>query len=576
MKKRLPLVVCLVVLLCLVLALSAFNFGNHKVPDDQLRDLLESNLKSDRENAELTDFQIVSSKADAEGVNTVVADVTSQTEFATCQDRYTLELHYVESWKKWTYVSSDSVQRTPLKITPKHTPTVEEIPGIIEASQEEARGLLRVGEDQADSTIMPPYTVGEPVADAQNAEVAALLVPLDVDEQRYGWLVFHGTLQAELRMWSNTGEWELFQLTPGEGFAVTSVLDNQTYTSEAYELTLFGQDYPRQYTRTIRFGALDWNTMSFPGTIVTVTNQSEGGQETEVVEALLGGYYLSRGNPSVTVSVSGQVFAMKLPADEAETLQERDSDLLYTLQEAYTTAADPTQDPPVITTTYEKGYDGEGNVYTEYTVEFVYDEAGNLALLENVDGDGGYKEYFYDAENHKTAEQFFCSDGTVSSRSEFDANGNKVREILNGEETVDYTYDEKNRCILETNHTTFETTYTYDDSAHTGTSVKKDLRTNGTVSRTSQMTYDENWRLLTEKTQLADGETIHWTYTYDTQGNVVHTSGKWDVSGATTEEISTYDAYGNLTYGRRFSNGVIQWESSCIVKLLSQAKRVQA
>lgn len=577
MKKTLPLLVCLALFVCLALMLSGFGSGNRKVPDDQLRDLLESNLKSDRENAELTDVEIVSSETDAEGVNTVVADVTSRTAYATYLDRYTLELQYVKSWKKWTYVSSDSVRRTPQKITPKDTPTVDEIPDIIEASQEEARGLLRVGEDQADSTIMPPYTVGEPVPDPQNTEVATLLVPLDVEEQRYGWLVFHGTLQAKLQMWSDTGEWELSELTPGEDFAVTSVLDNRTYVSEAYELTLLGQDYPRQYTRTIHFGLLDWDTMSFPDTIVTVTNVSEGGEETETVEARLGGYYLSRGNPSVTVSVNGEVFAMELPADEAETLRERDSDLLYTVQEVVeTTAGDPTQDPRVITAVHEKGYDENGEMYIEYTVDFVYDAAGRLARMDNLDSDGGYREYFYDAENRKTAEQLCDPDGTVTIRNEFDTNGNMIRKIQSGEATVDYTYDEKNRCVLETDHTTFETTYTYDDGAYTGTGVRKVLNDDGLANETSQMTYDEDWRLLTQQTRLSDGETIHWTYTYDTQGNLLHTTTKWDSSGNTTEETSTYDAYGNAVYARRSINGVLQWESSCTIKPLSQAKRLQA
>lgn len=576
MKKKLSLLACLVLLGCLALPLLGFgfSFGNKKVPDDQLRDLLESNLRSDREEAELTDVEVVSSETDAEGINTVVADVTSETAFATYLDRYTLKLEYVKSAKKWGYASGDSIQHTPQKITPKNTPTVDEIPDIIEESQEEGRGLLRVGEDQAYSTIMPGYTVGEPVPDTQDTEVATLLVPLQVEGQRYGWLVFHGTLQAKLQMWSNSGKWQLSELTPGEGFAVTSVLDNRTFTSDPYELTLFGQDYPRQYTRTIHFGPLDWDTMSYPGTLVTVTNLSEGGEEYEAVEAPLNGYYPSRGNPSVTVSVSGQRFAMELPADEADTLREYDSKLLYTAQESVETAAQNlTQNPQVITAVHEKGYDETGELYTEYTVDFVYDAAGRLARMDNLDINGGYREYFYDEENRKTAEQMCNADGEPTTRVEYDENGNTVRSIIYGRETMEYTYDDKNRCTLATNHTDFEATYTYDDSEHTGTKVEKDLASGGTVTKTSQMTYDEDWRLLTEEAKCSDGEKIEVKNTYDAQGNLVYTRTRWDIAGKTEEETSSFDAYGNGVYAQRSMNGLPQWESSSTIKPLSQAKR---
>lgn len=568
MKKMLTLLLAV----CLALLLAAC--GNTGVPDDELRQMLEDQVAYYRENAEMTDMEVVSSELDQEGLNTVVAVVTSEDAFARYQDRFTLVLEYVESWKQWKDYSSDSTQWEPLLAEPKTMPTADEIPGIIEQSQEDGYGLLKVGEDADPITVMPDYTVGEPVTDPENAKVVTLLVPLQVDGQRYGWFVFHGTLQAKLQMWADTGEWQLSELTPGEGFDVTSVLDNRTYVSDSYELTMFGQDYPRQYTRTIHFGALDWDTMSFPGTTVTVTNLSEGGEETETEEAYMGGLYAALPTRNITVSAGGERFVMELPQDDAATLQEMDSDLLYTAQEAAgTEATTQTEEPQVVVEQREISYENDGEQAEEYTVEFLYDAAGNLARANNVDGQGAYNKYFYDAENRKTTEQFFYPDGSEASRKEFDQNGNVIRSIV-GDNVTEYTYDDLGRCISISDNEGYEETYVYDDSTYTATGEGKSYLNGTEEIRHYEMTYDEEWRVLTERVTTAD-DVISRTYTYDEAGNMIRIFAQWEASGQTNEETYTYDAFGNMVAYEIRYNGVRTFGGVATTKPLSQAERVE-
>lgn len=568
MKKMLTLLLAV----CLALLLAAC--GNTGVPDDELREMLEDQVAYYRENAEMTDMEVVSSELDQEGLNTVVAVVTSEDAFARYQDRFTLVLEYVESWKQWKDYSSDSTQWEPLLAEPKTMPAADEIPGIIEQSQEDGYGLLKVGEDADPITVMPDYTVGEPVTDPENAKVVTLLVPLQVDGQRYGWFVFHGTLQAKLQMWADTGEWQLSELTPGEGFDVTSVLDNRTYVSDSYELTMFGQDYPRQYTRTIHFGALDWDTMSFPGTTVTVTNLSEGGEETETEEAYMGGLYAALPTRNITVSAGGERFVMELPQDDAATLQEMDSDLLYTAQEAAgTEATTQTEEPQVVVEQREISYENDGEQAEEYTVEFLYDAAGNLARANNVDGQGAYNKYFYDAENRKTTEQFFYPDGSEASRKEFDQNGNVIRSIV-GDNVTEYTYDDLGRCISVSDNEGYEETYVYDDSTYTATGEGKSYLNGTEEIRHYEMTYDEEWRVLTERVTTAD-DVISRTYTYDEAGNMIRIFAQWEASGQTNEETYTYDAFGNMVAYEIRYNGVRTFGGAATTKPLSQAERVE-
>ena len=330
----------LLLLLAAALALTLTACGSKKVPDDELEELVEQQVRYDREGVEMTGMELVSNTVDADGMNNVVVNVTSETAYVTYEDQYTMLLEYNESSKQWYEGSSDGPQRTTLRAEPKNIPDAATLADIIAQNQQDGYGLLQVpdGEDEWDSKIMPfDYTVGEPVSEVSESGGVSLQVPLQVEGCRYGGLVFHGTREADLGMWPDTGEWQLHSVEPGEGFAVSSVLDGRTYTSVVYESIGPFQDYPREYTTTIQFGVFDWNTQTFPETTQTIDNLTERSEEKEEVECYLGntGYGRMFGD-TISLSAGTWSCAAELPPDDAESLPGYNGsygDLEFTLQQ---------------------------------------------------------------------------------------------------------------------------------------------------------------------------------------------------------------------------------------------------
>lgn len=309
-------------LLAAALAVSLTACGGPKLSDSDLMDIARQQVSYDREGPEVTDVKLVSSTAGEDDRSDVVITVTSETDYVIYEDQYTLVLQYDEDSKQWRNVSGDDVQRTTLRAEAKNIPDADTLADIIYQDQQDGYGLLEIAEDDDSysSRIMPfDYTVGEPVQGISDNGGVQLTVPLQVEGCRFGWLIFHGTMEAELGIWPDTGKWQLHSVEPSDGFSVTSVLDGRSYTSDVYDMTGSFQDYPRQYTDTIHFGNFDWATQTFPGTTITRTNLTENTEKTEEVECYVSENPLAS-ESNLSVHVSTWSFGATLPQDDADPL----------------------------------------------------------------------------------------------------------------------------------------------------------------------------------------------------------------------------------------------------------------
>lgn len=309
-------------LLVAALAVSLTACGGPKLSDSDLMDIARQQVSYDRHGTEVTDVELVSSTAGEDDRSDVVITVTSETDYVIYEDQYTLTLQYDEDNKQWRNVSGDDVQRTTLRAEAKNIPDADTLADIIYQNQQDGYGLLEITEDDDSysSRIMPfDYTVGEPVSGISDNGGVQLTVPLQVEGCRFGWLIFHGTMEAKLGIWPDTGKWQLRSVEPSDGFSVTSILDGRSYTSDVYDMTGSFQDYPRQYTDTIHFGNFDWATQTFPGTTITRTNLTENTEDTKEVECYVSENTLAS-ESNLSVQVSTWSFGATLPQDDADPL----------------------------------------------------------------------------------------------------------------------------------------------------------------------------------------------------------------------------------------------------------------
>lgn len=324
-------------LLAAALAVSLTACGGPKLSDSDLMDIAQQQVSYDREGLEVTAVKLVSSTEGKDNCSDVVITVTSETDYVTYEDQYTLTLKYDEDSKQWRNASGDDVQRTTLRAEAKTIPDSDSLADIIYENQQDGYGQLEIetDDDTYRSRIMPfDYTVGEPVSGVSENGSAILTVPLQVEGCRFGWLIFHGTMEAELGIWPDTGKWQLHSVEPSDGFSVSSVLDGRSYTSDVYDRTGPFQDYPRQYTDTIHFGTFDWETQSFPGTTITTNNLTENTEETEEVDCYLSENTMAK-DSNLSVHLSTWSFYAELPQDDADPLDGNSSylgDWHFTLQ----------------------------------------------------------------------------------------------------------------------------------------------------------------------------------------------------------------------------------------------------
>ena len=196
-------------------------------------------------------------------------------------------------------------------------------------------------------------------------------------------------------------------------------------------------------------------------------------------------------------------------------------------------SSDPLGDHYVSTYKYNK----RGQI-TEVTTESAYNS--NIGYNFKFDKNGNYKElsysepgdivvtttYEYDANNNLVKGYTTGNDYAYDTylTFEYDANGNRTEyavryaggEIMTG---VEYTYDNKGRCIEEYN-------------------ARYDNRT--------KYTYDAQGRLI-EKIGNNKGDIIETSYIYDKNGMLISTIEKGD-EGYITQLLYSYDYLGNRAY----------------------------
>lgn len=173
----------------------------------------------------------------------------------------------------------------------------------------------------------------------------------------------------------------------------------------------------------------------------------------------------------------------------------------------------------------------EPTVVDEFTVEYFYDNDGNLATVKD-GATGNTITHYYDLLGRPMKSVETGTDYTHSVEYHYNGDNNleKLVEIINGTEHITkYAYDDDNRVTsVTTDGTTVE--YTYDDFGR----VMEQVTKNGnTTILTEEFTYnartgtDENGTAVTlASSQVATYKTtagnysVTYSYGYDDRGNM--------------------------------------------------------
>lgn len=150
---------------------------------------------------------------------------------------------------------------------------------------------------------------------------------------------------------------------------------------------------------------------------------------------------------------------------------------------------------------------------------------------------------------------------TIRTENEYDSEGllKNVTTSYDGVEAYQaaYAYTDSSVTITAAqNGQTSSMTQRYekDDS---GNVIRAEVTMDGTVTSTSEMTYDENKNLLHQIQTNADGTSYETTHVYDAQGNIIQTTQDLDQGRGSVKEF-TYSEDGKvLTAVSRNLNGDI-------------------
>lgn len=244
----------------------------------------------------------------------------------------------------------------------------------------------------------------------------------------------------------------------------------------------------------------------------------------------------------------------------------------------------------VVLYTTQTNYNSDGTVSSRFVIDHRYDEDGKLLGMDNYDGLGSRWEYLYNGDGMKVSQTFYDPSGQLQSTRFFDLDGNPTHSEGTGTITyadgttetytmvTEYTYDEAGRLqemvTTDDGQESLRETWTYDDTAHTGTRtvVMTDIR--GNVSRwTDELTYNEDWQILTSHRSPEGGHRPRdEIYTYDEAGNEL---SHRTVADNQSEETSTYDENGNLLRVSYTSGGTLQCEMVSTMGTLSEALQRQ-
>lgn len=212
---------------------------------------------------------------------------------------------------------------------------------------------------------------------------------------------------------------------------------------------------------------------------------------------------------------------------------------------------------------FSKMYSYDENDVMYMTTSFVYDDNGNLILIDNLMTDEDEGEHFtekeYDDNGNCISETSYLagSDNKSCMKYEYDSRNRKIKEYNNDspDEYTAYEYDDNDNVVKETyckengNKIVFWNDYTYD----------------------SQQNLVQSDYFIEKNYSSGDGDfydaTIRY-YTYDRNGNVINEeSTVYDYYGnvtSTGSAVSEYDEYNNLTCKEKYENDILkytdQWE----------------
>ena len=227
-------------------------------------------------------------------------------------------------------------------------------------------------------------------------------------------------------------------------------------------------------------------------------------------------------------------------------------------------------------------YDDAGNVVSETSGEgkvtsYTYDESGKVKTID-VAGDGVDRSVTYtsnkaggdtteitDAGGKKIIETTNAAGLTVKTQDKagdssglqinrqrsYDSRGNLIKESCDDGTYIEYAYDKADRMIRKTCHkdagnVESETIYAYTVSGDLTKAEKySGSSETGTLSSTSEYTYDSFGRKISESVKCGDADKQTTTYSYDAEGNL--SSVEYPSAAGVNTLNYTYDSFGRLT-----------------------------
>lgn len=177
--------------------------------------------------------------------------------------------------------------------------------------------------------------------------------------------------------------------------------------------------------------------------------------------------------------------------------------------------------------------------YYQNSMQYFYLQSAD----DKVNFDKNDFEYYFDANGNMTWGQW--SDGTVIYRNDYDKNGNLIRSVSTGDDSVTDTEIE---------------TFTYDSNGLLTQSRYYSSIKGGSAEEDNTYYYTYGNNQITVKAYCSNpygDSVVNYVYTLDDNGNVVKLTYKnetegYDYSGTTT---FTYDARGNLTKSENVGTG---------------------
>ena len=603
--------------------------GGSRIPEDELIALLNEQTYFTERLAGVESLEIAGQSTE-DGVTEIDAAIVSHNGFTRYTDDCTIELARDEETEEWT-VTHLSGATTSMEAL--YAPDAYAIDQVMTT---ETYCMLGIGGGDEECVLLPGYTLGEVTLSHENPQFPTATAQIDFEGQTYGWFTFHGGATLQLTYEPVRGGWEANAFTPNEDFSIDCALEGRTYQTEAFrDYTSYNAEY-QDYCWYVTFGDFDWREGGLVGCTARKYNLEEGTDAENYddrcyrIQRITPGPFFHKDSDDWVLAmapedyVGDDSFPMRTLDDPTATdvifweYGDVAVDYCYDCEQVdgptpdsltVTTpepaalpvpevapeaeiTADPDVKDKVVTCTGEDLYTYEdGRPDEHYTYQYFYDAQGNQVGFKYYLEDELFmvSKYIYNANNVKTAwfrytihsEQYLVYEATY-----YDLDGNEILHISSGSfawdegpsdehySTATSAYDRLGR-VTEVEYSDGGTSYSYDDSSYRGWEHLYYTDSAGDHVTTTNLHFDSDWRLIGEEVLDEDGNvSLMVSHEYDENGNLVRLLRTTPDGSVDSEEVYTFDEYGNVLEYR--IDAWYRCEGHFTTRPLSEALKEQA